>query len=57
MSLDTSNETTAALRPGWYQDPNREHKYRYHDGREWTAHVTHHGPTPCRGCFRPPAGG
>ncbi|MFV0260513.1 MAG: DUF2510 domain-containing protein [Acidimicrobiales bacterium] len=54
MILDTDNRTRTALRPGWYQDPNREHKYRYHDGQSWTVHVTHHGPTPCSGCFRPP---
>lgn len=35
---------------GWYPDPDRQHNLRYFDGRSWTAHVTHYGPSPCGGC-------
>jgi hypothetical protein len=35
---------------GWFPDPIGEHHLRYHDGMNWTAHVTHYGPTPCTGC-------
>ncbi len=35
---------------GWHPDPQGEHKLRYHDGVEWTKHVTHYGPAPCEGC-------
>ena len=35
---------------GWYPDPDERHDLRYFDGRSWTDHVTHFGPTPCPGC-------
>ncbi len=35
---------------GWHADPLGHHALRYHDGAEWTRHVTHYGPVPCRGC-------
>lgn len=35
---------------GWYEDPHGIHYLRYFTGQEWTQHVTHYGPTPCRGC-------
>jgi hypothetical protein len=35
---------------GWFDDPKAQHRMRYFDGEDWTAHVTHFGPTPCSGC-------
>lgn len=35
---------------GWHEDPLRQHDLRWHNGIEWTEHVTHYGPVPCRGC-------
>lgn len=35
---------------GWFEDPLREHRLRYHDGQIWTDHVTHYGPSPCQHC-------
>lgn len=43
--------TISISEAGWYPDPNREHRLRYHDGQTWTPHVTHFGPSPCHGCF------
>lgn len=40
----------AEIASGWYPDPQRQHNLRYHDGRDWTEHVTHFGPVPCPGC-------
>ncbi len=52
-TLDESARPTAAGRPaGWYDDPQKLHDQRFYNGREWTAHVTHFGPKPCRGCSR-----
>lgn len=51
--------STATTLAGWFPDPMEEHNLRYHDGTEWTAHVTHFGPSPCEGCHQPepaPAG-
>ncbi len=46
-------ETTSIpiTEPGWYRDPQEAHQLRYFDGIDWTAHVTHGGPTPCDRCF------
>jgi hypothetical protein len=38
------------LLAGWHPDPEGQHQLRYFDGRSWTGHVTHFGPTPCSGC-------
>lgn len=35
---------------GWHDDPMAIHKQRWHDGAEWTEHVTHFGPVPCHSC-------
>lgn len=45
-------ETTypAAVAKGWHSDPQNLHDLRFHDGRQWTEHVTHFGPVPCQGC-------
>jgi hypothetical protein len=40
---------------GWHDDPLSLHALRFHDGLEWTEHVTHHGPVPCPGGCRPRA--
>ncbi len=37
---------------GWHADPMAIHKLRWHDGEEWTGHVTHFGPVPCHECSR-----
>jgi hypothetical protein len=42
--------TSLLVTKGWHTDPRQQHDLRYHDGREWTGHVTHFGPVPCRGC-------
>lgn len=44
-----TNYPVAAAK-GWHADPLGDHDMRYHDGDEWTKHVTHFGPVPCRGC-------
>ena len=57
-SASTPTSTpTAPLAPapittdrGWHDDPFDQHALRFHDGNEWTEHVTHHGPVPCQGC-------
>lgn len=41
---------TETADPGWFTDPLGLHRLRYFDGAGWTEHVTHFGPTPCRGC-------
>jgi hypothetical protein len=28
---------------GWYPDPDGVHQFRFHDGRDWTAHVANDG--------------
>lgn len=43
-------ESMVAAGTGWYHDPSGQHQMRYFDGDGWTEHVTHSGPTPCRGC-------
>lgn len=50
MTVTDQHKTPDTADAGWYEDPNREHKLRYHDGMTWTPHVTHNGPTPCLGC-------
>ncbi len=35
---------------GWHADPMAIHKMRWHNGAEWTEHVTHFGPVPCQHC-------
>ena len=35
---------------GWHADPLAKHDLRFHDGDDWTEHVTHFGPVPCQGC-------
>ncbi len=45
--------TISLLEPtekGWFNDPMGQHKFRFHDGLEWTEHTTHFGPVPCLGC-------
>ena len=37
---------------GWHDDPLALHDLRFHDGVEWTEHVTHLGPVPCFGGCR-----
>lgn len=34
--LTTATATTQA---GWYEDPSKQHKFRYYDGFAWTNHV------------------
>jgi len=52
-SIGTASIRTAApTAKGWHADPFGQHKLRFHDGRGWTEHATHHGPVPCRGCHR-----
>ena len=51
MAVIEQTESEVA-KPGWFADPLGQHNLRYHDGTEWTDHVTHHGPTPCEGCSR-----
>lgn len=48
-TMDTEHRTPATA-AGWHPDPRAEHQLRYFDGRAWTEHVTHYGPTPCTGC-------
>lgn len=40
----------AVVAKGWHADPMAIHKMRWHDGTEWTGHVTHYGPVPCHHC-------
>ncbi len=49
-SIDETHATTQATAPGWYTDPFGVHRMRYFSGVDWTDHVTHFGPTPCRSC-------
>ncbi len=42
----------AVITKGWHADPMAIHKMRWHDGAEWTEHVTHFGPVPCLHCER-----
>jgi hypothetical protein len=55
MALTEHTYNATLTEPGWYADPDRQHEMRYFDGADWTGHVTHYGPTPCLGCFVPPA--
>jgi hypothetical protein len=50
MALAEHQRALEWTEPGWFPDPEREHRLRYFDGQLWTPHVTHHGPTPCHGC-------
>ncbi len=43
-------EVPVAVERGWHVDPMAIHKLRWHDGAEWTEHVTHFGPVPCQHC-------
>jgi Protein of unknown function (DUF2510) len=47
-------ERPPAIRPttvkGWHDDPLGLHALRYHDGIDFTDHVTHFGPVPCSSC-------
>ncbi len=36
-------EVAATVPEGWHADPDGVHQYRYHDGRDWTAHVANDG--------------
>lgn len=56
MSIVEEAQTETA-QPGWFNDPLGRHHLRYHDGTEWTDHVTHFGPTPCEGCAGQAASG
>jgi hypothetical protein len=31
------------MEPGWHPDPSRRHELRWHDGLEWTVHVSDDG--------------
>ncbi len=42
----------SVISKGWHADPMAIHKLRWHDGEEWTEHVTHFGPVPCQQCGR-----
>jgi len=42
--------TPTKVERGWHTDPFDQHDLRFHDGSDWTDHVTHFGPVPCRGC-------
>lgn len=44
------HSTVPVVGKGWHPDPMAIHKFRWHDGTEWTGHVTHYGPVPCRHC-------
>ena len=57
MALTDQRDTLGLTEPGWYPDPAGEHHLRYFNGTGWTSHVTHYGPTPCRGCSHTPATG
>jgi hypothetical protein len=35
----------AAAPASWYPDPSGRHELRYHDGRQWTEHVSDQGAT------------
>lgn len=50
MTYVEASSHVGALTAGWHPDPRDQHDLRYFDGRSWTEHVTHHGPTPCSGC-------
>ena len=52
MTYVEASTDVEALTAGWHPDPRGQHDLRYFDGRRWTEHVTHHGPTPCSGCAR-----
>ncbi|MGF1597710.1 MAG: DUF2510 domain-containing protein [Acidimicrobiales bacterium] len=51
MTLTDDQHVIDQTDAGWFPDPERRHQLRYYDGAAWTPHVTHHGPTPCAGCF------
>ncbi|MGH1502660.1 MAG: DUF2510 domain-containing protein [Acidimicrobiales bacterium] len=49
--LETSRtKRVEPIQAGWHDDPMDEHAKRYFDGRTWTDHVTHYGPSPCSAC-------
>ena len=31
------------MEPGWHPDPSRRHELRWHDGEDWTVHVSDDG--------------
>lgn len=49
-SYEPSITTIQPTAAGWFDDPRAQHRLRYFDGDTWTDHVTHYGPTPCKGC-------
>jgi uncharacterized protein YxjI len=49
----TVRDMTSSAAPGWYADPFGRHEARYHDGANWTEHVSSHG----RQGVDPPGGG
>lgn len=51
MALAEQQRQIDYVEEGWYPDPEGNHYLRYFNGAAWTGHVTHHGPTPCLGCF------
>lgn len=51
MALADQHQIVELIEAGWYPDPDRQHRLRYFNGAGWTAHVTHYGPAPCRGCY------
>ena len=52
MTIVESRPDVATLTAGWFPDPFGQHQLRFFDGETWTNHVTHFGPSPCRGCAR-----
>ena len=48
--MTTATDFRTITKKGWHTDPRGEHELRYHDGNDWTEHVTHFGPVPCKGC-------
>lgn len=47
------HEPVRVIARGWHDDPLGLHDLRFHDGLEWTEHVTHFGPVPCLGGCHP----
>lgn len=50
INRTSTTTTTRTTKKGWHTDPEGQHDLRFHDGTDWTEHVTHFGPVPCRGC-------
>lgn len=45
-----ASHAASQTKKGWLEDPLGQHKFRFHDGQQWTEHTTHFGPVPCLGC-------